>query len=664
LPLEKITVLPRALPLKILYKNDSLVQPAKKINAANIKLVYVGRISKIKGLYLLLSVLDKLKEKNWQLDIYGKVTEESYYQQCLALTEQNKAISWKGVVAPAEVINTLKGYDLLVSPSLVQEMSPLITLEAFAAGIPVLASDVLANREEITEGKNGWLYTLNSKHSLNKKLEYILGNPSILKQASVHLPVLKTFEMVADIHLKIYASDKNKDLTDQKSGKKIKVLHCLNHFLPGHTAGTEVYTWALCKGLQQEGIESEVAIPGYGMDATVTHYYDGIAVHEYAEPSTVDRNLQMGFTLPEGLNYFTELVKKINPDIVHFHELAGSNGFTVSHIEAVAALQFKTMMTFHLASYTCKAKTLLYKDKAFCDGVIDEYKCSECMIATHSSKLIAWPLSVYSKFHFLAGINLSRYPSKLATALGYPFIIKKLREDFYRLDNSCNKLVVLTDWYKKILIANGIAEEKIFLNKQGLVQQQLNEATLMRKPSVALKLVFVGRISHFKGVHLILEALKGMNENKVSLDVYGPEPEDDYAESCKKIMDSMKQVSFKGKLEPDQVVHTMAQYDALVLASTFSEMSPLVIQEAFAAGIPVIASNVYGNAEQVKNGINGWLFKFNDAVDLQKKIETIIANPEILKEAKANIPVPVPRKFENVVDEYIQLYKSMVLVKD
>lgn len=48
------------------------------------------------------------------------------------------------------------------------------------------------------------------------------------------------------------------------------------------------------------------------------------------------------------------------------------------------------------------------------------------------------------------------------------------------------------------------------------------------------------------------------------------------------------------------------------LCSTFSEMSPLVIQEAFAARLPVIASNVYGNAEQITHGENGLLFNFND----------------------------------------------------
>ena len=44
----------------------------------------------------------------------------------------------------------------------------------------------------------------------------------------------------------------------------MKVFQVLNHFLPQQTAGTEVYTWALSKQLQQKGVEVEIIIPHYG----------------------------------------------------------------------------------------------------------------------------------------------------------------------------------------------------------------------------------------------------------------------------------------------------------------------------------------------------------------------------------------------------------------
>ena len=102
----------------------------------------------------------------------------------------------------------------------------------------------------------------------------------------------------------------------------------------------------------------------------------------------------------------------------------------------------------------------------------------------------------------------------------------------------------------------------------------------------------------------------------------------------------------------------MHQYHALCLCSTFSEMSPLVIQEAFAAGIPVIASHVYGNAEQIQHGVNGLLFKFNNVQSLHEQIQLCIDNPVLLDGLRHNIKPP--KSFSNVAAAYKDLYSSLI----
>jgi glycosyltransferase involved in cell wall biosynthesis len=87
-------------------------------------------------------------------------------------------------------------------------------------------------------------------------------------------------------------------------------------------------------------------------------------------------------------------------------------------------------------------------------------------------------------------------------------------------------------------------------------------------------------------------------------------------------------------------------------------MSPLVIQEAFSAGLPVIASNVYGNAEQIKHGVNGLLFKFNNSEDLLKQLQRCIDEKDLLRNLSNNI-LP-PRSFEEVANEHIKLYNSLL----
>jgi glycosyltransferase involved in cell wall biosynthesis len=87
-------------------------------------------------------------------------------------------------------------------------------------------------------------------------------------------------------------------------------------------------------------------------------------------------------------------------------------------------------------------------------------------------------------------------------------------------------------------------------------------------------------------------------------------------------------------------------------------MSPLVIQEAFAAGLPVIASNVYGNAEQISHNHNGLLFGINNVNELRVQIMRCINEPLLLLDLTKNIKPP--RSFKEVGKEYIDLYKNLM----
>ncbi|RYG36104.1 MAG: glycosyltransferase, partial [Chitinophagaceae bacterium] len=88
------------------------------------------------------------------------------------------------------------------------------------------------------------------------------------------------------------------------------------------------------------------------------------------------------------------------------------------------------------------------------------------------------------------------------------------------------------------------------------------------------------------------------------------------------------------------------------------EMSPLVIQEAFAAGIPVIGSDVYGNAEQISDNRNGWLFRFQDVNALTEILQTLIRQPEKIGEAKKTISAP--KTFAEVASGYEVVYQEIL----
>ena len=345
------------------------------------------------------------------------------------------------------------------------------------------------------------------------------------------------------------------------------------------------------------------------------------------KPAILDSSLLMGKIKPVGLKEFVTIVQNEKPNIVHFHELAGSNGITLHHVKAVKNLGYKVIMTFHLAGYSCKTGSLMYKDKELCDGIIRIKRCSACCYhLKENSELFSKLLTPLSMLFFKMGLDTTLLNNKAGTALGFPFVIKKLKRHLLELIENCDQVVALTHWYKEILIKNGIEANKITTITQGL-PEHLNETFQKDYPfkkrlnelekSKTLRLVFIGRISYVKGIHLLIEAIQHLPENIISLDIYGQVNENAYAINCVKQSKRLKNIHWKGILPLAKVVDTLSQYDVLCLPSAFSEMSPLVIQEAFAAGIPVIASDVYGNAEQIKDGQNGWLFKFKNSNDLK-----------------------------------------------
>ena len=129
----------------------------------------------------------------------------------------------------------------------------------------------------------------------------------------------------------------------------MKVLQVLNHFLPHQTAGTEIYAYSLSRELQDNGVSVSVVIPNYKKSNSEEYIYNGLKVFKYAEPSEVNRSLIMGFRKPDGLSSFISILKEQKPDIVHFHELAGSNGITIHHVKAAKHSGAKVLFTLHLA---------------------------------------------------------------------------------------------------------------------------------------------------------------------------------------------------------------------------------------------------------------------------------------------------------------------------
>jgi glycosyltransferase involved in cell wall biosynthesis len=176
--------------------------------------------------------------------------------------------------------------------------------------------------------------------------------------------------------------------------------------------------------------------------------------------------------------------------------------------------------------------------------------------------------------------------------------------------------------------------------------------------SKILKFIFIGRITHIKGLKCVLEALIKIDK-KIVLHIYGQSTEDSYYNECIEIISkSLHDIVLKGVFENCESVNILSSYDALIVPTVSSEMSALVIQEAFAAKTPVIASDLPGNSEHVIPKINGYLFKRNDSNNLAELLENIIDNPDELRSLKKTIVDP--QSFKIITQKYLVEYRKLL----
>jgi len=436
----------------------------------------------------------------------------------------------------------------------------------------------------------------------------------------------------------------------------LKIVHILNAYLPHQIAGTEIYVAALARELKLKNVDSVILIPN-NKNEKEEYFFEGIKVIKYAESSVAERDIITGLKAPAGLQNFLHVVKTEKPDIVQFHELAGSIGVGIFHVRAAKALGFKLVITLHLAKYSCRTGTLMYMNKTKCDGIIRKIRCSKCWLNNMGEE--GWKASLITAgFTIMAALKIDTRGLKnsVGTVLAFPKIIEETKVQLHELQALSDNIIVLTKWYRKILINNGINISHLTIIEQG-IPNAIVKTNFEKKESSILRLIYVGRISHFKGVDILIRSIKQFPTNKISLDIYGSATEVDYFETCLKLSSGSTNINWKGNVAPHLVIPTIEQYDVLCIPSMVAEMGPFVLKEAFAAGVPVLASDVYGNAEQIKHNENGWLFKFKDVDSLRFQIQQLINNPSLIEIAKSNIQ-PV-RSFASVATEHVALYNKI-----
>lgn len=431
----------------------------------------------------------------------------------------------------------------------------------------------------------------------------------------------------------------------------MKILHLPASFLPYYTGGKEVFVAHLAKELQKLGHENRVVIHRDDrIPSDVYQYeYDGIPVSVLPPLKiTPAQYWRSEATIDDS---FEQLLEQYQPDIVHFHDQSG--GASLTHLRVVKGKGIKTLLTYHSPGQSCPQRALLYKGKYLCDGKLDIKRCTKCLYA--SKNIPTWGAHmltcISSSFKHIDELYFKRYLGVFSSVEQY---IKSFNEIYSLVD----AVQVYAQWAKQLLISNEVKPHKIYFAQQAIPDaSRYEDISLSNSNSSLLRLLFVGRCTYIKGVHVLIEAIKLLPADfPVEVHFLGP-----YWDSTPYGRKMLKRIQGDTRfrepvlLPPSQVLSYMRAMDAVVVPSLWPETGPFVVLEAFRAGVPIIGTRAAGIAERVEHLKNGLLFDWGDAKQLANCIKLL----DDRKRKAIKFDIPILPNVSEMAAQMLNIYQSL-----
>jgi glycosyltransferase involved in cell wall biosynthesis len=289
---------------------------------------------------------------------------------------------------------------------------------------------------------------------------------------------------------------------------------------------------------------------------------------------------------------FRELVRERRPDVVHFHNtfpLISPSVYGVCKQEGAAVVQ-----TLHNYRLVCPNALFFRNGQA----------CEDCLGHT-----VPWPGVLHACYH----------GSRAQTAVVATMLtLHRLRKTWQR---DVDAYIALTEFSRRKLIEGGLAPERV------AVKPNFLDPDPGAKSDPGDAFLFVGRLAAFKGIDAMLRTWTS-GDLLAPLHVVGDGPLGAEVERTAKRCPS---VHYLGRLSGPAVIRQMHAARALLFPSLLYENFPVTIIEAFACGLPVIASRMGTMAEIVADGRTGILVRPGDADDLAKKVRWAWSHPEELR---------------------------------
>jgi glycosyltransferase involved in cell wall biosynthesis len=328
-------------------------------------------------------------------------------------------------------------------------------------------------------------------------------------------------------------------------------------------------------------VEAEINLLRRRGHAVETYIRDNDELNEMSRLDALAENLWSRRTW----NDIAKLARTFRPDVIHVHNTFAMVSSSVYWAAARAVVP--VVQTLHNFRLMC-VQAMFLKDGKVCEDCIDR---------------VPWR-GVVHKCYKSSGL----YSAAQATVIGMNRAIGTYRDRVTRY-------IALTDFCRDKFIQGGLPADRISVKP--------NFVDIERVPTNGRRGgLFVGRLAAEKGVDVLLAALKELPN--VSIDVIGDGPESaGLAEH--------PQINLLGWLGAAEINERMRRAAYLVMPSIWYENFPRTLVEAYANGLPVIASRLGSLAELVDHGRTGLVFEPRSAPDLARHLAWAEAFPQKMR---------------------------------
>jgi len=327
---------------------------------------------------------------------------------------------------------------------------------------------------------------------------------------------------------------------------------------------------------------------------------------------------------------FERFIADVKPDVVHFHHFLG---FGVEALRAVrrAVPHAPIVVTLHEYLSICNNHGQMVKTKnhALCTRS-SPAECNVCFADIAPAQFMRRELFIKSFFA------------------------------------ECDAFVSPSHFLLDRFAAWGLPREKLHMFENGLDGGEAAPARQAGRDGRRNRFGYFGQLTPFKGAKVLVEAVSRVPPDiwgdDSTLNIFGGnlevQPEAFQQEFKRLIQQAGRRVRFFGSYKSPDLPQLMREIDWVVVPSTWWENSPVVIQEAFFHGRPIITSDIGGMAEKIRHNVDGLHFRASSAESLVDRLVEAIRTPALWSKLRARIRKPVTAV--EAAEQHLELYRQLL----